>query len=293
MGRDYRLLLLVRLLRSFGFGFVPVLLGLRFEERGLGAGSLGIALAIAVLAAALSGLPFAALASRLGRRPVLTAIGLLMAITGLDLALATQPALLVLAGITGMLGASGSDLGPFLAIEQASLVDAVPERRRNRAFGRYSLTGGLAIAAGGLAASLGTSPARVELLFLVFAALGVAAAAISGPAACMTPRTVPMSARAPALSAGGTMDATYAWRAGTSIWEMEKRTVRRTRAMARLGLNGTSINSTLLGRWVKTIVRTRPIRSASLEATSYDPAWTTAINANEGPSNPLPAPKRM
>ncbi len=179
MGRDYRLLLLARLLRSFGFGFIPVLLGLRFEQRGLGAGSLGIALAIAVLAAALSGLPLAAMASRLGRRPVLTAIGLLMAITGLDIALATQPALLVLAGVTGMLGASGADLGPFLAVEQAALVDSVPDRRRNRAFGRYSLTGGLAIAAGGLIASLGTTPGRVELLFLAFAALGVLAAATS------------------------------------------------------------------------------------------------------------------
>ncbi len=173
MGRDYRLLLFIRVLRSFGFGFVPVLLGLRFEQRGLGAGQLGAALSIGVLAAALSGLPLAALASRLGRRPVLAATGLLMAVTGADLALATQSALLVLAGITGMLGASGADLGPFLAIEQAALVDSVPDQRRNRAFGRYSLTGGLAVAAGGLVASLGTSPVRVEMLFLLFAALGV------------------------------------------------------------------------------------------------------------------------
>jgi MFS family permease len=179
MRRDYRLLLSIRLLRSFGFGFVPVLLGLRFEERGLGAGSLGAALAIGVLAAALSGLPLAALASRLGRRPVLAAIGLLMALTGADLALAIQPVLLVLAGVTGMLGASGADLGPFLAIEQAALVDSVPDHRRNRAFGRYSLTGGLAVAAGGLVASLGTTPARVEMLFLLFAALGALTATVS------------------------------------------------------------------------------------------------------------------
>jgi MFS family permease len=179
MGRDYRLLLLVRLLRSFGFGFVPVLLGLRFEERGLGAGPLGAALSIGVLAAALSGLPLAALASRLGRRPVLAATGLLMAVTGADLAVATQPVLLVLAGATGMLGASGTDIGPYLAIEQAALVDAVPDRRRNRAFGRYSLAGGLAAAAGGLVASFGTDPGRVQLLFLVFAALGITTAAIS------------------------------------------------------------------------------------------------------------------
>src|ERR1700687_5816718 len=179
MRRDYRLLLFVRLLRSFGFGLIPVLLGLRFEERHLGAGQLGAALAIGVLAGALFGLPLAALASKLGRRPVLTAIGLLMALTGADLALATQPALLVLAGVTGMLGASGADLGPLLAIEQAALVDSVPDHRRNRAFGRYSLTGGLALAAGGLVASLGTSPPRDETLFLLFAALGVLTAAIS------------------------------------------------------------------------------------------------------------------
>ncbi len=179
MGRDYRLLLLVRLLRSFGFGFVPVLLGLRLEERGLGAGPLGEALAIGVLAAALSGLPMAALASKLGRRPILAATGLLMAVTGADLAVATQPVLLVLAGATGMLGASGTDIGPYLAIEQAALVDAVPDRRRNRAFGRYSLAGGLAAAAGGLVASFGTNPGRIQLLFLVFAALGITTAAIS------------------------------------------------------------------------------------------------------------------
>ena len=179
MRREYRLLLSIRLLRSFGFGFVPVLLGLRFEQRGLGARQLGAALAIGVLAAALSGLPLAVLAARLGRRPVLAAIGLLMALTGADLALATQPVLLLLAGVTGMLGASGPDLGPFLAIEQAALVDSVPDQRRNRAFGRYSLTGGLAVAAGGLLASLGTSPTRVEMLFLLFAALGALTATAS------------------------------------------------------------------------------------------------------------------
>ena len=176
---NYRLLLLIRLLRSFGFGFIPVLLGLLFEQRGLGAGPLGAALSIGVLAAALSGLPLAALASALGRRPVLFTTGILMAITGLDLAFATNPALLVLAGATGMLGASGTDLGPFLAIEQAALAESVPDARRNRAFGRYSLAGGLAVAAGGLAASLGTSTERVEILFAAFATLGALTATLS------------------------------------------------------------------------------------------------------------------
>lgn len=71
-----------------------------------------------------------------------------MALTGLDLAMATQPALLLAAGITGMLGAASVDLGPFASVEQAVLAEAVPPDRRNVAFARYSLTGGLFNAAG-------------------------------------------------------------------------------------------------------------------------------------------------
>jgi MFS family permease len=179
VNRDYRLLFAIRILRSFGFGFIAVLLGLRLEQRGLGAAQLGVALSIAVLAASLYGLPAASLAARFGRRPVLTVLGLLMALSGADLGLATQPGLLLLAGATGMLGATGVDLGPFLAIEQAILVESVPQRSRNRAFGRYSLTGGLGLSVGGLAASYGSSPDRVHQLFLLFGAIGVFTAVIS------------------------------------------------------------------------------------------------------------------
>jgi MFS-type transporter involved in bile tolerance (Atg22 family) len=55
----------------------------------------------------------------------------------------------MLAGATGMLGAASVDLGPFLALEQAILTESVSPDRRNRAFGRYSLTGGLSAALGG------------------------------------------------------------------------------------------------------------------------------------------------
>ena len=88
--------------------------------------ALGLTLAIGVLAASLYGLPAAWLAKRIGRRLVLAGVGLLMAITGADLGWATQQELLVLAGATGMLGAAGVDLGPFLAVEQAMLTESVP-----------------------------------------------------------------------------------------------------------------------------------------------------------------------
>jgi MFS family permease len=175
---DRALLLGARGLRAFGFGFSAVLVGVYLEGRGLSAGLIGLTIGLGLAAASLSGLGSASLAARFGRRRALAISGLLMALTGLDLALATEPALLVAAGLTGMLGAASVDLGPFASVEQAVLAEAVPPSARNVAFGRYSLTGGLFNAAGGLAAALATNAAGGRAFFLLYAAIGVATAAL-------------------------------------------------------------------------------------------------------------------
>lgn len=198
MKRDYFLLLAARLLRGFGFGFVAALSGVHLERRGLSPQAIGLVLAIGLLAGSLYGLPLAAFAGRMGRRTVLAAVGMLMALTGVDLAFATQSWLLILAGATGMLGAGSVDLGPFLALEQAMLTETVPSSRRNSAFGRYSLTGGLAAALGGLAAGLGTTPGRAEALFLVYAAIGLATAVL----ALLLSKSAEVAGSGPMLSRG-------------------------------------------------------------------------------------------
>src|SRR5437870_3808765 len=97
-------------------------------RRGLPAGLIGLRLGLGLAAASLSGLVAAWAAARIGRRATLAACGLLMAVTGLDLAVASSPVLLVLAGVPGMLGAASVDLGPFAAVEQAMLAEAAPAR---------------------------------------------------------------------------------------------------------------------------------------------------------------------
>jgi MFS family permease len=134
---DRALLLAARGLRAFGFGFAAVLVGVHLERRGLSAGLIGLSVGLGLAAASLSGLASAGLAARIGRRATLAAAGVLMALTGFDLALATQPALLVVAGLTGMLGAASVDLGPFASVEQAVLAEAVAPQARNLAFARY------------------------------------------------------------------------------------------------------------------------------------------------------------
>ena len=175
---DRALLLGARGLRAFGFGFSAVLIGVYLERRGLSPGIIGLTLGIGLAAASLSGLVTANLAARLGRRRALSIAGLLMALTGLDLALAAQPGLLVVAGLTGMLGAASVDLGPFASVEQAVLAEAVPPSGRNLAFGRYSLTGGLFNAAGGLAAGAATGASGGRNFFLLYAAIGVVTAVL-------------------------------------------------------------------------------------------------------------------
>jgi MFS family permease len=169
------LLFAVRGMRAFGFGFSAVLIGIHLERRGLPAGLIGLTLGVGLAAASLSGLASAWIAARVGRRSTLALSGALMTLTGLDLALASSPGLLVAAGLTGMLGAASVDLGPFAAVEQAVLAEAVPATSRNLAFARYALTGGLLNAAGGLAAAFATA-SGADLFFLGYAAIGLATA---------------------------------------------------------------------------------------------------------------------
>jgi len=173
---DRALLLGGRGLRAFGFGFSAVVIGVYLERRGLAPGLIGLTLGLGLAAASLSGLASASLAAHFGRRRALSISGLLMALTGLDLALAGQPTLLVMAGLTGMLGAASVDLGPFASVEQAVLAESVSPAARNVAFGRYSLTGGLFNAAGGLAAALATGAAGGRTFFFLYAAIGVVTA---------------------------------------------------------------------------------------------------------------------
>jgi len=177
--RDFALIIAARLLRAFGFGMSAVLIGLLLEERGLNPGAIGLVLTLGLLSAAVGGVIAAALASRIGRRWTLAGAGLLMAIAGADLTLATSPIVLGLAALTGMLGAANVDFGAYASIEQAVLAESTEPRRRNLAFARYSLTGGLAGAAGALTAGTATNLDRGRMLFAGYAAIGLITAALA------------------------------------------------------------------------------------------------------------------
>jgi MFS family permease len=178
LGGDFGRLLVTRILRAFGFGLAAVLIGVHLERRGLSALGIGFVLGVGLLVGSLLGLAFAWLAVRTGRRAALALAGVLMAAAGADVALSGSLPVLVAGAMTGMLGAAQPDLGPFAAVEQAVLAESVAPTRRNRAFARYSVGGGLAAAAGGLTAALGTTLERSTVLFLAYAAIGLITAVL-------------------------------------------------------------------------------------------------------------------
>src|SRR5258708_22345389 len=73
-------------------------------------------------------------------------------------------------------------------------------------------------------------------------------------------RTRLVAPLAKVLSAGATRAATYDCRVGTSISTSDSRSRNSASAQPVDGAKGTAIRNRLEGRWVKTMVRTRPIR---------------------------------
>ena len=89
-------------------------------------------------------------ADRIGRRRVLVAGAVLMLGAGVAFTATTLLPVLLVAATLGVISPSGNEVGPFLAVEQASLSQLVPDRQRTSLFAWYQLAGSFATAAGTL-----------------------------------------------------------------------------------------------------------------------------------------------
>ncbi len=148
--RDLILLFISRSFRMFAYGFVSVTLVLYLVSRGLSQSQIGLLLSLTLLGDTVISLWMSMTADRLGRRRMLQAGAVLMLLAGCVFAWTRNFPLLLTAAIIGVLSPSGHEVGPFLSIEQASLSQIVPDRRRTHMFGWYNLAGSFATAFGAL-----------------------------------------------------------------------------------------------------------------------------------------------
>ena len=172
---DITLLFATRILRMFGYGFLAVVLVLYLSAIGLSGGQTGLLLALTLLGDAAVSLWLTTHADRIGRRRVLLAGAMLMLLAGFAFVATPVFAVLLVAATIGVISPSGNEVGPFLAVEQASLSQLVPARQRTGLFARYQLAGSFATAAGTLAGGLvsqvaingGASPADAYRVVII------------------------------------------------------------------------------------------------------------------------------
>jgi MFS family permease len=148
--RDGTLLFGTRVARLFAYGFLSVVLVLYLDQAGLGTAQVGLLLTLTLIGDTLISLWITTQADRIGRKRMLLAGAGLMLLAGVVFALTRSYILLVLAATIGVISPSGNEVGPFLAIEQASLAQIVSDRRRTQVFAWYNLVGSFATAVGAL-----------------------------------------------------------------------------------------------------------------------------------------------
>jgi MFS family permease len=172
--KDRRLLLFTRSLRLFAYGALAVVLVLYLSELGFATSQIGLLLTLTLVGDTAVSLVLTTRADRVGRRRILLAGAVLMALAGLVFAVTRDFVVLLIAGTLGVISPSGNEVGPFLPIEQAALAHVVPPASRTSVFAWYTLAGAIATAGGALAGG-GLSEAlhSYRVVVLLYAAAGV------------------------------------------------------------------------------------------------------------------------
>ncbi len=184
---DGKRLFLARALRMFSYGLLSVVLVIYLSGLGFSDGRIGLLLTLTLVGDTLVSLWMTTRADRIGRKGMLMAGAALMTAAGIPFALSGNFTVLLVAATLGVISPSGNEVGPFLAIEQASLSQVVADGRRTSVFAWYNLTGSFATACGALVGGWtaqvlqrsGMAPvASYRILVFGYAAFGMALAVL-------------------------------------------------------------------------------------------------------------------
>ena len=175
--------LVARALRSFGDGYVAVLLPAYLLALGFGELDIGILGTVTLFGSAIATLSLGAFGNRVPEHRLLAAASFLMILTGAGFAGLSSYWPLLIVAFFGTLNPSGGDVSVFLPLEHARLAASSSGDARTALFARYSLAGSLAGALGALAAALPewissiTPASRLECMrtmFWAYALIGIA-----------------------------------------------------------------------------------------------------------------------
>jgi len=152
--RNGKLILVAKVTRTLAYGFLAVVFGVYLSQLGFSPAEVGIAITVTLLSTAVFTLAVSHLATKLGRKRSLLALGFLLTVSAGILLVSENPFAIIVAAILGNIGVGSGETGPFLSVEQAILPDCSPTTRRTELFGLYSLVGYGGSSAGALLAGL-------------------------------------------------------------------------------------------------------------------------------------------
>jgi MFS family permease len=178
---DGKKLLFTRVLRTFAYGYLTVVLGVYLDSLGMGPTEIGFILAAAIAGSALMTVFWSLVADRFGRRRTVATMAGFMAVGGLLFAFGGGFVPLLIGAFTGTISATSSEVGIFQTVEQAILPQTAPDERRTWLFAIYNTVANFAAACGSLAAasvvlfsSLGLQGADAfRPLFVLYAIIGL------------------------------------------------------------------------------------------------------------------------
>jgi MFS family permease len=193
--RDIALLLGGRGLRSLSQGFLSVIVPIYLARSGYTATRVGIVFTAGAIGSMMSTAAVGVFADRIGRKPLLIALGVMSSAAALLFALTARFPILLIAAAVGTIGRGGGAgssgaFGPYYPAEQPLITEQVQDRHRTHVFGLVAVVGVLAGAVGSLTAAMPTVLQRWfgvsvvdgdRALFICAAVLGLATAAIVIP----------------------------------------------------------------------------------------------------------------
>jgi MFS family permease len=186
--RDGRLLLAAKMVRTFAYGFLSVILAIYLKLIGFDEVLVGLILTTTLLNSVVFTLVASFYADKIGRRKFLLLYAALMSVSGFIFAVSENYIALIIAAFIGTINITGAETGAFLTIEQAILPQTLKKlRKRNTVFAIYNMAGTFAMAAGVLLSGL---PAvlqqelqhfgivlnqigSIKLLFVLYGVLGI------------------------------------------------------------------------------------------------------------------------
>lgn len=147
---DGRMLMLCKGLRMFGFGFLAVILVIYLEQIGFSTSETGLLFTLTLLGDAVISIFLTTHADKYGRKFCLFVGSFLSIFTSLVFISQTNFWILLIAAIVGVISPSGSEVGPFMAIEISSMAQVSEDRYRTKIMSWYNLVGCFSSASGAL-----------------------------------------------------------------------------------------------------------------------------------------------